>query len=179
MKVVINSHVKSTVALNHLCKHTQRRIADKQSRSWCSRQPCRESRKCRRRTRFTREETSSSHFTHLLIGWLHMRAICRLRCRHFCVGTGRRKKKTAGLTSKLVSHTQVSVGLILAKASAMRISIPLDLSSRSFIPLRPLSFLLCVPPKRCMKGSYLRVLPAFLTLHSLSVTFFTLGFRLF
>ena len=28
-----------------------------------------------------------------------------------------------------------SVGLILAKASAMRISIPLDLSSRSFIPL--------------------------------------------
>ena len=29
-----------------------------------------------------------------------------------------------------------SVGLILAKASAMRISIPLDLSSRSFIPLQ-------------------------------------------
>ena len=28
-----------------------------------------------------------------------------------------------------------SVGLILTKASAMRISIPLDLSSRSFIPL--------------------------------------------
>jgi hypothetical protein len=28
-----------------------------------------------------------------------------------------------------------SVGLILAKVSAMRISIPLDLSSRSFIPL--------------------------------------------
>jgi hypothetical protein len=28
-----------------------------------------------------------------------------------------------------------SVGLILAKASAMRISIPLDLSSRPFIPL--------------------------------------------
>ena len=28
-----------------------------------------------------------------------------------------------------------SVGLILVKASAMRISIPLDLSSRSFIPL--------------------------------------------
>ena len=28
-----------------------------------------------------------------------------------------------------------SVGLILAKASVMRISIPLDLSSRSFIPL--------------------------------------------
>ena len=28
-----------------------------------------------------------------------------------------------------------SVGLILAKTSAMRISIPLDLSSRSFIPL--------------------------------------------
>jgi hypothetical protein len=30
-----------------------------------------------------------------------------------------------------------SVGLILAKASAMRISIPLDLSSRPFIPLPP------------------------------------------
>jgi hypothetical protein len=45
--------------------------------------------------------------------------------------------------------------------------------------LRPLSFLLCVLPKRCMMGSYLRVLPVFLTLHSFSVTLFTLGLRLF
>jgi len=30
-----------------------------------------------------------------------------------------------------------------------------------------------------MMGSYLRVLPAILTLHSLSVTLFTLGLRLF
>ena len=36
-----------------------------------------------------------------------------------------------------VSYTNIkgSVGLILAKCSVMRISIPLDLSSRSFIPL--------------------------------------------
>jgi hypothetical protein len=33
------------------------------------------------------------------------------------------------------AHIKGSVGLILAKASAMRISIPLDLSSRPFIPL--------------------------------------------
>ncbi len=33
------------------------------------------------------------------------------------------------------SNIKGSVGLILAKASTMRISIPLDLSSRSFIPL--------------------------------------------
>ncbi len=33
------------------------------------------------------------------------------------------------------ANIKESVGLILAKASAMRISIPLDLSSRSFIPL--------------------------------------------
>ncbi len=44
-----------------------------------------------------------------------------------------------------------SAGLILAKASAMRISIPLDLSSRPFIPL---------------------FVPAFLTPYSFSVTFF-------
>ena len=58
-----------------------------------------------------------------------------------------------------------SVGLILTKASNMRISIPL--------------FLLCVLPKRHMMGSYLRVLPVFLTLHSFIVTFFTLDLRLF
>ncbi len=33
------------------------------------------------------------------------------------------------------AHIKGSVGLILVKASAMRISIPLDLSSRPFIPL--------------------------------------------
>jgi hypothetical protein len=50
----------------------------------------------------------------------------------------------------------------------MRISIPLDLSSRSFIP----------PPcfsKRRMKGSFLRGLSTSLTLHSFSVTLFALG----
>jgi hypothetical protein len=39
------------------------------------------------------------------------------------------------LRSVCLSNIKGSVGLILAKASAMRISIPLDLSSRSFIPL--------------------------------------------
>jgi hypothetical protein len=34
-----------------------------------------------------------------------------------------------------LANLKGSVGLILANASAMRISIPLDLSSRSFIPL--------------------------------------------
>ena len=35
------------------------------------------------------------------------------------------------------SHLKGDVGLIKSKASAMWISIPLDLSSRSFIPLSP------------------------------------------
>jgi hypothetical protein len=43
----------------------------------------------------------------------------------------------------------------------------------------PLSFLICVLPKRRMMGSYLRVLPAtltlILTLHRFSMTIFTLG----
>jgi len=51
-----------------------------------------------------------------------------------------------------------SVGLILTKTSGMRISIPLDLSSRSLIPL-PRFF-----RSRC---------------HSFSLTFFPLGSRLF
>jgi hypothetical protein len=57
-----------------------------------------------------------------------------------------------------------SVGLILAKTSVMRISIPLDLSSRPFIPLHrficrrrplvlPLFLLLGVLPKRHKRGS--------------------------
>jgi hypothetical protein len=39
------------------------------------------------------------------------------------------------LRAACYANIKGSVGLILAKASAMRISIPLDLSSRSFIPL--------------------------------------------
>ena len=39
------------------------------------------------------------------------------------------------LRAACLSNIKGSVGLILAKASAMRISIPFDLSSRSFIPL--------------------------------------------
>jgi hypothetical protein len=39
------------------------------------------------------------------------------------------------LRADCLPNIQGSVGLILAKASAMRISIPLDLSSRPFIPL--------------------------------------------
>jgi hypothetical protein len=39
------------------------------------------------------------------------------------------------LRASFFSNIKGSVGLILTKASAMRISIPLDLSSRSFIPL--------------------------------------------
>jgi hypothetical protein len=39
------------------------------------------------------------------------------------------------LHSVCLANLMGSLGLILAKASAVRISIPLDLSSRSFIPL--------------------------------------------
>ena len=39
------------------------------------------------------------------------------------------------LHATCLSNIKGSVGLILAKASVMRISIPLDMSSRSFIPL--------------------------------------------
>ena len=39
------------------------------------------------------------------------------------------------LRAACLANLKGSVGLILAKASAMRISIPLDLSSRPFIPL--------------------------------------------
>ena len=39
------------------------------------------------------------------------------------------------LRATCLANLKGSVGLILAKASAMRILIPLDLSSRSFIPL--------------------------------------------
>ena len=39
------------------------------------------------------------------------------------------------LRAACLANLKGSVGLILAKTSVMRISIPLDLSSRSFIPL--------------------------------------------
>ena len=39
------------------------------------------------------------------------------------------------LRDSCLANIKGSVGLILAKTSVMRISIPLDLSSRSFIPL--------------------------------------------
>jgi hypothetical protein len=46
-------------------------------------------------------------------------------------------KGSVGLILGDVGYASIkgSVGLILSKASVMRISIPLDLSSRSFIPL--------------------------------------------
>jgi hypothetical protein len=72
------------------------------------------------------------------------------------------------LRTALFANIKGSVGLILAKASAIRISIPLDLSSRSFIPLPcfmrsrrvtpllapSLSFLLGDLPKRHMWGVF-------------------------
>jgi hypothetical protein len=88
-----------------------------------------------------------------------------------------------------------SVGLILTKTSSMRISIPLDLSSRPFIPLpcficrrRPLPLLapsLVFTPRRSVlvvhEGfSCLLVVPVFLTPYSFSMTFFLpFGLRLF
>ncbi len=66
------------------------------------------------------------------------------------------------LHSVFLDNLQGTVGLILAKTSVMRISIPLDLSSRSFIPLpcfirfrRPMrlltpSLVLC-PPRAAFK----------------------------
>ncbi len=72
------------------------------------------------------------------------------------------------LRSSCVSYIKASVGLILTKPSTMRISIPLDLSSRSLYHYRvsfvlgdlhhfyllPSSFLLCVLHKRHMMGDY-------------------------
>ena len=39
------------------------------------------------------------------------------------------------LRASRLANLKGSVGLILAKASAMRVTIPIDLSTRSFIPL--------------------------------------------
>jgi hypothetical protein len=63
---------------------------------------------------------------------------------------------------RAVCYTNIdgSVGLILTKDSAMRIFIPLDLSSRSFTP-------------------HMRGLSAFRTPHSFNMTFLTLGLRPF
>ena len=47
----------------------------------------------------------------------------------------RRKDQFRFLHATCLANLKGSVGLILAKPSAMRISIPLDLSSRPFIPL--------------------------------------------
>jgi hypothetical protein len=52
-----------------------------------------------------------------------------------------------------LTNLKGSVALILAKASAMRISIPLDLSSRSFIPLP------CFIPSRSHTGTTFNPLP--------------------
>jgi hypothetical protein len=72
------------------------------------------------------------------------------------------------------------VGLILAKASDMWISIPLDLSSRPFIPLprfmRSRRAATLLVPSLCCSYQLYRL---FQTPHSFSVTIFTLGFRLF
>jgi hypothetical protein len=76
------------------------------------------------------------------------------------------------LRATCLANLKGSMGLILAKASVMRISIPLDLSSRYFIPLshfircrRPTPiltpFLVLFPPvlpKRHMLGVYFSVL---------------------
>jgi hypothetical protein len=97
------------------------------------------------------------------------------------------------LGSTSLSLTKGSVGLILAKDSVMRISIPLHLSSRPFIPLprfirsrRPTTLLvpsLVFSPlcsfKRHIRGFFIKVLSVFLTPHSFIVTFWTLGLRPF
>jgi hypothetical protein len=92
------------------------------------------------------------------------------------------------LRAACYANIKGSVGLILAKGSTMRISIPLDLSSRPLIPLprficrrRPLPLLapplflvFGVLPKRHMRGfSYLLVVSTFFTPYSFSVTFFS------
>jgi len=80
------------------------------------------------------------------------------------------------LRAASLANLKGSVGLILAKASTMWISIPLDLSSRSFLTLPlfirsrrptpllalPSSFFLRVLPNRHMLGVSLRVSSAFL-----------------
>ena len=95
------------------------------------------------------------------------------------------------LRAACLANIKGSVGLILTKTSVMRISIPLDLSSRPFIPppcfihsRRPTTLLtpsLLFSPLRyaAHEGFFLRVLSASPPLHSFSVTLFVLGSRLF
>ena len=62
-----------------------------------------------------------------------------------------KRKKTGGRASCLAT-LKGAVGLITAKASAMRVTIPLDLSSRPFIPLHAIGF--------CARHSFI-VTPSF------------------
>jgi hypothetical protein len=98
------------------------------------------------------------------------------------------------LRAACYANIKGSVGLILVEASAMRISIPLDLSSRSFIPLprfmrsrRTATLLapsLVFTPRRFAYAALVgccsyQLYRLFQTLHSFSVTIFTLDLRLF
>jgi hypothetical protein len=75
------------------------------------------------------------------------------------------------LRAAFFANIKGSVGLILAEASAMRISIPLDLSSRLF------SSVFCLRGT-CGDFSY-KLYRLFLTSHSCNETIFTFDFRLF
>ncbi len=68
------------------------------------------------------------------------------------------------LRASRLSNLKGSVGLILAKASAMRVTIPIDLSTRPFIPLPrflnsrrgpPLlnQSLVLIPPQSALSGT--------------------------
>ena len=98
------------------------------------------------------------------------------------------------LRTVCLDNIKGSVGLILTKFSVMRISIPLDLSSRPFIPLprfirarRSTPLLapsLVFSPRGSAQAAHegffvYKIYRRFLTPHSFSVTLFTLGFRLF
>jgi hypothetical protein len=88
------------------------------------------------------------------------------------------------LHTDCLSNLKGSVGLILTKTSTMRISIPLDLSSRSFIPLpcfirsrRPTPllalYLVFFPPRSTQVKGFM----VFSNHHSFIVTLFTLDFH--
>jgi hypothetical protein len=49
-----------------------------------------------------------------------------------------------------LTNLNYSVGLILAKVSSMRVTIPIDLSTRSFIPLSPFFNSRRVSPLQCL-----------------------------
>jgi hypothetical protein len=88
------------------------------------------------------------------------------------------------LRTACLSNLKGSVGLILTKTSTMRISIPLDLSSRTFIPLpcfirsrRPTPllapYLVFFPPRSTQVKGFI----VFSNHHSFIVTLFTLNFH--